>query len=215
MIEATDITVIFGQRGSGKSDMGKAISNIWRRRIVIDSLGEWKKSDGMELVTSSFDTAAAYLERKIGSENLGLVFQFDVDSNTELKKQTFNALLRLIWKRGKLTGENACLLIEEVQEFCGSNWAEEWLTKTIMLGRHANLAMIMSSQRPAQVARAITSQAHNLLVGQLFEFRDIEYIRQSMGDVADEIAKLKQFDFVFRRKNNPHLILDKYDFGAK
>lgn len=215
MMGPTDITAIFGQRGSGKSELGKAISAMWRRRIIIDILGEWKKSDGVDLITNSFDSAAEFLKRKIGAPgNFTLVFQFDVDSKTESQKQLFNALLRLIWKRGKITGENACLVIEEVHEYCGPNWSEEWLRKCIMIGRHANLAMIMSSQRPAQVDKAIISQAKNVLIGRLFEYRDIEYIRQTIGDDADLVPKLKPYDFVFRRENEEKKIVNRNTFKA-
>jgi hypothetical protein len=208
-MEATDITSIFGQRGSGKSELGKAVSRLWRRRVVIDILREWKKSDGVDLITDSFDRAAAFLHEKIGSKEFTLVVQFDIDSGNETQKQTFNALLRLLYKRGEITGENICLVIEEVHFFCGSNWIEEWLFKLNTIGRHANLAMIMSSQRPAQVHKSCISQAQNVLIGQLFEFRDIDYLRQTVGDIAEEIPKLQKYKFIFHRLGEPHRFVDR------
>ncbi len=216
MIEATDVTAIFGQRGSGKTELGKTISGMYRRRIVIDILGEWKKSDGADLITNSFDAAAGFLKRKIGAPgNFTLVFQFDINSKSDYQKKLFNAVLHMVWKRGNITGENACLVIEEAHEYCGPNWSEEWLRKCTMVGRHANLAMIISSQRPASVDKALISQAKNVLIGRLFEFRDIEYIRQTIGDDADLVPKLKQYQFLFRRENEPVRIVDKFKFGAK
>jgi len=212
MIGATDITAIFGQRGSGKSDLGKEIARLYPRLIVIDILREWKKSDDIDLITENFDDAADFLEEKIGQKNFRMVFQFDIDNASDAQKQTFNALLRLIYKRGTLTGENVCLLIEEVQFFCGPAHIEEWLFKCNTVGRHANLAMIMSSQRPAQVHKSIVSQAKNLFIGQLFEHRDIEYLRQTIGDVAENISSLPKFKFIFHCLGAPARTVDKHSF---
>lgn len=212
MIGPTDITAIFGQRGSGKSELGRAVSRLYRRVVVIDILREWKESDGATLITDDFDEAASFLNEKIGEKSWLLVVQFDLDSGNETQKQFFNALLRLIFKRGELTGENVCLLIEEVQFFCGPASIEDWLFKCITVGRHANLGMIMSSQRPAQVHKAAVSQAKNLFIGQLFEHRDIEYLRQTVGDVADQVRELPQFDFLFHCLGKPTIRVDKNCF---
>lgn len=212
VIGPTDITAIFGQRGSGKSQVGRAIAALYPRLVVIDILQEWKKSDGLDLVTDSFDEAAEFLEKSIGRKSFKMAFQFSVDSRSDEQKQTFNAFLRLMYMRGKLTGENVCLLIEEVQFYCTAGAAEEWLAKLVMVGRHANLAMIMSSQRPAQVFKGIVSQAKNVLVGQLFEHRDIEYLRQTIGDVAEGAATLEKYKFIFHSIGQQPLIVDRSYF---
>ena len=207
MIGPTDITAIFGQRGSGKSEMGKAVASLYPRLIVIDILREWKKSDGVDFITDKFDAAANFLHEKIGQKKFRMVMQFDIDTDSDTQKATFNALLRLIYKRGILTGENVCLLIEEVQFFCSPASIEEWLFKSITVGRHAHLAMIMSSQRPAQVHKAVVSQAKNLFIGQLFEFRDIEYLRQTVGAVADQVPELEKYKFILNIVGEKHPIL--------
>lgn len=211
MIGATDITTIFGQRGSGKSDMGRAISSLYPRLVVIDILREWKACDA-DFITDEFDKATKFLEEKIGEKKFRLVFQFDIDTKSEEQLSVFNAFLRTLYMRGECTGENVCLLIEEVQFFSTSGSAEEWLFKLATVGRHANLAMIMSSQRPAQVAKVLVSQAQNRLIGQLAEKNDIEYLRKTVGDVAEQAATLPQYDFIFHRMGEEPVVVDKFHF---
>lgn len=45
MLNETDITMIFGMRGSGKSTLTRRLSEVYPRRIVFDRLHEW--SDGI------------------------------------------------------------------------------------------------------------------------------------------------------------------------
>ena len=213
MIGANDITTIFGMKGSGKSDLGRAISRLYPRLVVIDVLREWKKKES-DLITDDFFEAADFLEKNIGNPKFRLVFQFSVDLSRKELEGVFNEFLRLLYKRGEITGENVCLLIEEVHFFCGPNWIFDWLFKLNTVSRHANMAMIMSSQRPASVHKSCVSQAANVFVGQLFEKRDIEYLRDTIGDTAEGVSKLKKFDFIFHRLGKSPVIVDKYKFSV-
>jgi len=213
MIGPTDITAIFGQRGSGKSDLGKAISRLYPRLFAIDITSEWECGrDDLDLVTDSFDVAARFLEETIGEKQFRMAFQFDIDTASDTQRKTFNALLRTLYKRGTITGENLCLLIEEVHFYCSPATIEEWLFKMVTVGRHANVPMIVSSQRPAQVHKSITSAAPNKFIGQLDDGRDLKYFREIIGDLADEIPKLDKYDFIYHRLGAPPRVVDKFSF---
>jgi len=212
VIGPTDIITIFGQRGSGKSELGRAISKLYPRLVVIDKLEEWTEGD---LITSSFDAAADFLADTIKQKEFKLVFRLDIETKNEKQQQVFNELLRLIYKRGKETGENVCLLIEEVHFYCTSGHSEEWLAKCLTVGRHANLAMIASSQRPAQVDKLLVSQAAHVFVGQLFEHRDIAYLKDTIGPAAaEQVAKLPKYKFLHHRIGEPAAIVDRECFGC-
>ncbi len=212
MIEATDITTIFGMRGSGKSELGRTISRLYPRLVVIDTLKEWNSGD---LITDDPIKAAEFLERKIGEKKFTLIFRFSIDLPEKEKEKVFNELGRLLYLRGEITGENICLLIEEVHFYCGTNWIFDWLFKLCTTSRHANMAMIMSSQRPANVHKVCVSQAANVFVGQLFEKRDVEYLRDTIGESADKVPKLRKFDFVFHRISKTPVIVNKSHFIRK
>lgn len=213
MIGPTDITAIFGQRGSGKTDMGKALSRLYPRLFVIDIVKDWKPGpDGLELVTEDFDEAANFLEKSIGRQEWRASFRFNIDTGDEVQKKTFNALLRTLYMRGELTGENVCLLIEEVHMYCSPGTIEEWLFKVITLGRHANMPMIASSQRPASVHKAITSAASHKFIGQLDDVRDLKYFGEIAAELPAEIQALKKYDFIYRAQGEPPRTVNKFSF---
>ena len=213
MIGPTDITAIFGQRGSGKSQLGRAISKLYPRRVIIDVLKEWKPSEA-DLITDNFFEACDFLLRTLGNKSWTLVFQFDLDTHSKDRMKVFNALIRTVYKRGEKTGENVCLLIEEVHFYCTSGSTEEWLANSATTGRHANMPMIVSSQRPAQVAKLLVSQAANIFCGSLHEKRDIEYLRQTIGDDADKIPSLEQYHFLFHKIGEQSQIVTRENFNG-
>lgn len=213
MIGPTDITAIFGQRGSGKTDMGKALSRLYRRLFVIDVVKDWdRKKDGLELVTDDFEVAADFLEEKIGSPEWRACFRFSVDTSSDHQKKVFNAILRTLYMRGEITGENVCLLIEEVHMYCSPSTIEEWLFKVITLGRHANIPMIMSSQRPAQVHKSITSAASHKFIGQLDDARDLKYFGEISAELPAEIQGLKKYDFIYRAQGEAPRTVNRESF---
>lgn len=213
MIGPTDITAIFGQRGSGKSELGRAISKLYPRRVIIDVLKEWKLSEA-DLITDNVFSAFEFLLTTIGRKEWTLVFQFDLDTHSKERMKVFNALIRTIYKRGEKTGENVCLLIEEVHFYCTSGSTEEWLANCATTGRHANMPMVISSQRPAQVAKVLVSQAANIFCGSLHEKRDIEYLRQTIGDDADKIPHLEKYNFIYHRIGEPSQVVTREVFGV-
>lgn len=213
MIGPTDISAIFGQRGSGKTEMGKALSRLYPRLFVIDVVRDWRaREDELDLITGDFDQAADFLEESIGRERWRAAFTFDVDTGSEIQRKTFNALLRTLYKRGELTGENVCVLIEEVHFYCSPAGIEEWLLKLITVGRHANVPMIMSSQRPAQVHKSITSAASHKFIGRLDDGRDLKYFREILGELADEIPRLDKYDFIYHSLGQPPRTVNRDSF---
>jgi DNA helicase HerA-like ATPase len=213
MIRPTDVISIFGQRGSGKTDLGKALGRLYPRLFVIDIAKDWrKKEDGLDAQFTDFDEAADFLADSIGRPQWRAAFSFDIDTKSKSQEQIFEALLRTLYKRGELTGENICLLIEEVHLYCGPNYAPEWLYKMITLGRHANVGMIVSSQRPAQVFRGITSAAPHKFIGQLDEARDLDYFRGMVGELADQIPKLAPYHFLYYQLGQAPQVVTRESF---
>lgn len=204
MIGPTDISVIFGQRGSGKSTLGRSISNLYRRVLVIDRLREWTEGD---LITDNLIEIENFLINSLGKSNFKIIFQFNIEAESEAQSVIFNSLLRSIYYRGKISGENVCILIEEVHFFASTHKVEKWLQECIFTGRHANLAIIASSQRPASVNKALISQAANIFIGQLYEKRDIDYLFDCIGEIAENIPKLNKFEFLHYSIGKPATVL--------
>lgn len=210
MFSPTDIITIFGMRGSGKSTLGKNIAFQYPRLVVIDRLREWQDSDtvaGRDLITDNFREAIDFLVNKLGQKEWRLIFQFDVEQGNESQNDTLDAILRTLYKRGSISGENVCLLIEEVHFFASTHSITQWISECIFTGRHANLSIIASSQRPATVAKALVSQSAHVFIGQLYEKRDIDYFYDTIGEAAEKIPSLEKFSFLHYQIGKPHSIV--------
>lgn len=196
MFGPTDITIIFGKRGCGKSVLQRRISSCYPRLVVIDRLKEHRDGD---FVTKDFNQFANFLSRAM-TENWAtfkLVLQFDVEQKTEDQENVFSHAVRLVYKWGEITRKNIALSVEEVQHFAGPTSIDHWLFESVMTGRHSNMALLASSQRPASVHKGLVSQASHVFIGQLFERRDIEYLRATTSDqAAYAAAKLEPYTFI-------------------
>lgn len=194
MFGPTDKIAIFGRSGCGKSTLQETITNCYPRLIVIDRMRE--HSTGF--ITSNFEDYARYLTDQIqrNTPQFKLVFQFDIEQLSDSQELIFEHAVRLAYKYGQITGNNLCLSVEEVQFFASPTYIPHWLKESTLTGRHANLAVVVSSQRPAAVHKDLISQSSHLFVGQLFELRDMEYLRGTIGDAAYQARELPQGQFI-------------------
>ena len=195
MFNPTDVTIIFGQRGSGKTTMQKTVSEIYPRIVVIDRLQEHNDGD---LVTSSIEVFENFLKSAIKNdlEKFKVIFHFQVGQNEEILQETFSRVVKDCYMWGRITQNNLCLSIEEVHFFATATWCDPWLFESVMTGRHSNLAIVCSSQRPASVHKSLISQAGNVLIGRLYEKRDIEYLVATVGDCAYRASEIEKYKFL-------------------
>lgn len=193
LFKPTDVIVIFGQRGSGKSTLQKRIASAYPRCIVVDRLREHNDAD---FVTDDVNKFAEFLKLNLNTQRFKIVFQFDVGQDSDFVDDTFTEIMRLSYMWGKISRQNICVSIEEVHFYASPVSINQWLFESVLTGRHANMAIICSSQRPASVHKSLVSQASHVFVGQLFEKRDIEYLYQTIGESALKAAELQQYSFI-------------------
>ena len=107
MFGPTDITVIFGQRGSGKSTMQQTVASIYPRLVVIDRLREHNDGD---LVTDNVELFSQFMLRAIEENHakFKVVFQFDVGMDADLQAEIFDRVVKLVYMWGKRTRQNIC-----------------------------------------------------------------------------------------------------------
>lgn len=126
-----------------------------------------------------------------------IIFQFDPERADNVAE--FDQALRVLFHRGKLTGENLLVVIEEVQNFASTHQMPQWLRNSLLIGRHANQALLFTSQRCGEVHKTVISQAHHVFAGQMQEKNDVEYCRYILGDRAFELQKLPPRRFLYYR----------------
>lgn len=204
MLNETDITMIFGMRGSGKSTLTRRLSEVYDRRIVFDRLHEW--NDG--IIFRNFEQFSNLWAQLHDKEYFILIFQTDIEAGSDQQSEIFNQILRVIYKTCKMNpGLSTCLIFEEIHFYGGAQFIEPWLWECVLTGRHAGLAIMGNSQRPASVHKSLVSQAANLFVGQLYEPRDMQYLSEAMGQDAFKAKSLPKFSFVFFRPGQPAQIV--------
>lgn len=201
-----EIITVFGMRGCGKSTLTRKLSEIYKRRFVFDRIHEWNGEDAN--TSRKIFTDAQAFERSwsaFAERDHTLIFHFKPGSSPELLSDEFNRIARVLYLTGRAVAhpDPQVIVIEEAQFYCAPASIEPWLFEMIHTGRHANLAIIANAQRPATVHKSLVSQSHHIFIGQLFEARDIQYLRDTIGAIAEEARTLPKGEFIWIEMGNP------------
>jgi hypothetical protein len=186
----TEIISIFGQRGCGKTTLAKNLLRAFPRCIIFDTLDEY---EGEPLF--SFDAFSTRMVECIHEKSFALCYKFDLEQENRLEE--FNQCLRIIFHYGKITGKTTLVVVEEAHMFASTHMLPHWFRNALLLGRHAHISLLMSTQRPAECNKACISQSSRVFAGRLFEPNDIEYCRAALGDKAKELALLPDREFLY------------------
>lgn len=189
-LKSTDVFLSLGRRGSGKSYLAKKIASVYPRRVIFDSLGEFSDEHGD--VVLNFDEFCQKIRDTEHSRSFTIIFQFDPESESHVSE--FNQALRILWHRG-----NVLILIEEIQLYSSPHSMCLWLQNCLLTGRHRNIGLIFTTQRPGECHKTIISQANHVFCGSLHEKNDIEYTRSILGSKSYELSSLPERQFLYFR----------------
>ena len=188
MFNLTDCVLVMGRRGCGKSYLAQKIQALWPRRIIIDSLNEY--SEG-EVVHSFHEFTEAVLRLESAKpDEFTLVIQFDPDSVEN--EETFDEMLRLCFFLG-----NVQLVIEEVQLYSTPHKLPHWLKQCLLIGRHNQISLLFTTQRPGELNKTILSQCIHIFCGQIIEGNDLRYVSSFLNQDADRLSSLPAREFLY------------------
>jgi len=177
------IIVIFGKKGSGKTNLTKYLlskTSSNKSLFIWDFLGEYGDygyvfTDVIELLK--------YL--KGHKPPYKIVFQSD-------NLEDFDKLCQIVYKVG-----NTILMIEETDAICNPTSISQNFAYIIRYGRHFNIDIIGITRRPYEINRLLTAQADKLFVFQFNEPRDLTYLKAFMpSDITHRIKTLPRFNFI-------------------
>jgi len=104
----------------------------------------------------------------------------------------FAAVTQLVIACGRLI-----YAIDEVDRFTSAGFTPPGLNYLINQGRHVQVSLVCSSRRPAQVPRALTSQAHLFFIFRNTEPLDLAYLQQYIGtEAAARLPELGEYRFL-------------------
>jgi len=189
MIKPTDCAIVLGQRGCGKSFLAKNWQSLWPRRIIIDSLNEYQSG---ELIVHNFNDFADTLSHydEIKRDKFEIIYQFDFE--TRNREVIFEEILKLCYYFG-----NVLIVVEEIQLYSSPHNLPWRLENALMTGRHQNIALLFTSQRPGLVNKSIFSQCSHQFVGRITEGNDLKYLRNVLGSEADKLSQLPDRKFLY------------------
>ncbi len=188
MLNSTDVFLVLGRRGCGKSYLARRLQTAYPRKVIFDTLGEYSSSDG--IICHGFDD---FSQKVLETQNLNkftLIFQFDIER--ENHSDEFNEALRVMYYRGSVL-----LCIEEVQNFASTHGMQVWLKNALLTGRHRKLGLLFTTQRPGECHKTIISQSNHVFCGSLHEKNDVDYVRSVLGEKAFSLSKLPERQFYY------------------
>lgn len=150
--------------------------------IVYDTLCEY--SDGV--ICQDFKHLCEAW-RHLNGKDYKLVYQ-PISPNED-----FAAVCDLVYKCGNIT-----FLVEEIDSFLTINTAglDREFLNIVQRGRHREVELIGITQRPYAMPAILRSQCKELYTFRQFEKRDLEWLRGILGDRADEVEGLQQFEYI-------------------
>lgn len=194
MFSATDVVTILGKRGSGKTTLGRKIQSVYPRLVIFDRLHEYECEENEEVET--FDAFAEKIKWSLDQEQFKIVFRFDIEADNH--DEVFNHALRVLYYRG-----SCCVVVEEVHNFASTHFLPQWFREILLTGRHRELSLILTSQRPAEIHKTLLSQSAHIFCGSMHESNDLRYLSSFMGDDAEKLPHLPQFRFLHFRPGEP------------
>lgn len=166
----SQITVVIGSKGQGKSfRIKRALASV-RQWVVWDYKGEYG------------DIAGARVWRDLKDWREHLLDGGDVQREVFVcERRQFPA-----WCRWLIATGNLLVVIEELNRFCGSGKPPEHLLDLFDRSRHAPLDLVCAAPRLAEISKDLVHQADELLTAQITEPNDVDYVRRWLGVRAAE-----------------------------
>ncbi len=179
-----------GMRGCGKSHLAKSIQTLWPKRVVIDTLDEYPENENTVFDFYSFADRLNQLKES-GAQNFEVILKFDDESR--VSETEFDEAMRLCYYFGNLQ-----VVIEEIQSHSTPHEIPHWLEKLLLKGRHRNVSILATTQRPGLLNKTILSQCDHVFVGTTIESNDLRYVSAFLGQDVDRLTKLPMRRFLYR-----------------
>jgi len=175
------ISLIFGKRGSGKSELAKKMVQDKKRLFIYDTMGEHTNGVLIKDLVQLRD-----YWKKVYRGNFRIIYQ-PVDPYAD-----FNSICKEV-----AICKNLTFYIEEVSIYSKPLSLSPEFLEIIQRGRHYFIEMIATSQRPHGIDKMLTSQAKKMYIFNTTEPRDIAYFKDTVSyEIVQAIANLEQYQYV-------------------
>jgi DNA helicase HerA-like ATPase len=172
------ILVIFGRKGSGKTELSRKIIREYPRVFAFDTLAEYDK--GFKVCEGKQACIDAMLSVKDArSYRLSLRC---------IKLEDNLALMDLAYEFPR-----SLVVVEETSLYARPTFLPDEIAKLVRYGRHREIDQIYIARRPSEVHRDLTAQADLVISFEQREPRDVKYLRDVAGDAAERVQSLPKY----------------------
>lgn len=177
------IQLVIGKRGSGKSWLVKFLTRDSKRLVVYDIMSEY--TDGVTFEDTEKKELGDFW-RQVYKQDFRIVYR-PMQTKTEIEW-----LAEAIYTLGNLT-----FIVEEIDSICTAWEIPQWMQAIIQRGRHRNIEMIGVTPAPFGIHRDLTRQAKDIFVFKTNEPRDMQYLRQLLGEsIEEKLTALEPYQFI-------------------
>lgn len=197
-----DILIAIGATGSGKSTRIKGdIERRGLRRVLVwDAMHEYDKIPACKTLGVLRDTALSKSE---------FTLRFLPSFDNKVKVRQFDAFCRI-----GLAARRVALLCEELSQVVDANGGGPGWTQALTAGRHRDLILYGTSQRPALIDKTALSQATRLYCGNLELPADMKVMAQMLTVTTEELQALAPWDYIERHRESKQIFRGNLAQGA-
>lgn len=170
-----EIILVLGQTGSGKTTWAKNYVNTLHRSIILDAgFNEYNAH-----TVDNFPALVDHVSKR----------SFFRVSYTPL-----NYEMPLMFDLTRVVG-NCHLILEEADRLDDPRQFIEY-DEVITRGRHYGISLVGVSLYPAKLPPMLRRQVTRLITFRQIEPRDIDYIAEIIGPIADKLPALEKFSYI-------------------
>jgi len=192
----SEIILIFGRRGCGKTTLAKSLIKKEPRVIVFDTLGEY---NDVGIQVDKFEHFAGYCMKYRFAPS----FKISYHPSEEDIKYIFSVVCRIVNEL-----KNCVFVIEEIGRFCSASSYPMALDKLMRDTRHIGVSIIGITHRPTDVPKLFRGLATKIITFQQIEPSDIAYLEKIFNsEIVRRIRNLNKFEYI--EYDGEHIIFKK------
>ena len=201
------IFTILGKSGSGKSYLGREITNKLTGYTKNNPLNNtFTQSKKLFIFDESYDhvnlgdISVLKLDndiiKKINTDKLiekyeRLLINTEFVTETDLLKDFINRFSKSVWNQG-----NIILLVDEAHIYYPERQPAEELEKLLKISRKRGIDIIFITQQFRDIRKAAINQCSVLCLGKFFGINEIETAKK-YGITKDMVLGLNKYEFIF------------------
>lgn len=185
-INPTDVVVVVGPRGCGKTNLVKSLLQQFENLLVLDRMHEYQDTNATVCrfspdLKEMIGLGGHAREKKIVAQPNH--FSFD-----------FSELLFCY----SYTAENWTLVVEEADRIASTHQIGKWHSECVDTGRHHGIGLIEVTRRVNRLNTLISSNANHFFLFRSFIPADLAYLGEFIPPEAlKEVSNLKPFECLY------------------